>query len=289
MTSQDLYTAVTNQIVAQLEAGNLQPWKCPWSKTGGGFPLRHNGTPYRGCNVLWLWMTAALKGYGSPYFMTFQQAKEYGGSVRKGEKSTPVLFCQPMSKDTMREDGTEGKESYWIARSYNVFSADQIDSLPPQFSQQPTPTLDEVQRIEHAETYFANTGAKVIHEGYGAHYQPMSDTIRLPAFGFFDSPAAYYATRAHETHHWAGVAHRLGRFAYVDQKTDAYAKEEIIAELAATMTMAQLGIEANSSADHAAYLDHWIRAMKEDASYIFKAASKAQQSCDFLNGLQPPV
>jgi antirestriction protein ArdC len=287
MKTDDLYKTVSEQIVKQLEEGNLQPWKCPWSRQGAGFPLRHDGIPYRGVNVLWLWMTATVKGYASPYYMTFQQAKEYGGSVRKGERSAPVLFCQPMTKDATAEDGKEGKESYWIARSYNVFNADQIDGLPEQFKPSITATLDLSERITHAETYFANIGATVEHAGCAAYYQKLADRIVLPPFETFGSPEGYYSTRAHETHHWAGITHRLNRFSFTDGTREDYAREEIVAELAACMTMAQLGFEPVSHADHAAYLDHWIKAIKEDPRYIFQAASKAQQSCDYLNSLQP--
>ena len=289
MTANDLYKSVTDSIVAQLEAGSLAPWRCPWNKSGGGLPLRHNGIPYRGVNVFWLWLTATLKGHASPYYMTFQQAREYGGSVRKGEKATPVIFCQPMSKGVTAEDGEEGRENYWIARSYNVFNAQQIDGLPDRFDARPAATLDPSQRIVHAETYVANTGAKIEHAGYAAYYMKLSDKINLPPFESFRSPEAYYATALHELIHWTGAPYRLARFEYEKPTREAYANEEVTTELAATMLCAQLGLEPEVDPDHAAYLDHWLKAMKADARYIFRAASKAQQACDYLNGLQPAI
>lgn len=288
MQASQLYAAVSEAIVTQLQAGNLQPWRCPWSKAGGGFPLRHNGTPYRGCNTLWLWMTASARGYGSPYFLTFKQCKEYGEAVKAGEKSTPVVYCQPMSKEGAADDGTPTKDTWWMTRVYHVFNSEQCVGLPERYTANVAPQLDPSQKIEHAETYIANTGARIEHGGHAAYYRPISDTINLPPFEHFNSPEDYYSTAAHELHHWAGVSHRLGRFTYVDKKREEYAREEIIAELAATMTATQLGFDAVSKADDAAYLDHWIKAIKEDTRYVFTAASKAQASCDFLNGLQPP-
>ncbi len=287
MTTQQLYQSVTDSIVAQLEAGNLQPWKCPWQKTGNGFPLRHNGIAYRGVNVLLLWMTAAIKGYANPYFLTFNQALDYGGSVRKGEKSSTILFCQPFNKEDTAEDGKKGKGTAWMARAYHVFSVEQCDGLGDRFAMKQTAILDPAEKIAHAETYFGNTGATVRHEGHAAYYRPCGDYIGMPAFETFHTADGYYSTLAHECHHWAGISHRLGRFAYVNHSPADYAKEEITAELAATMTMAQLGFDAVSHSDHAAYLGHWIQALREDPKYLFQAASKAQASCDYLNGLQP--
>ncbi len=289
MTTADLYATVTNQIVTALENGNTRPWACPWSKTGAGFPLRHNGTPYRGCNVLWLWLTATVKGFSSPYYMTFAQAVEYGGSVRKGEKATPVLFCQPMTKASTSEDGKDGKESYWIARSYNVFSADQIDGLPERFTVTPAAILDPAQRIQHAETYIGNLAADIRHGGGSAFYRPSEDYIQLPAFESFHSPEGYYATALHEACHWTGAASRLNRDLKGFGNRADYAREEIIAEMGACFACASLGIVPPDLGEHAAYIEHWIKSLKEDPRYLFSAASKAQAAADYLANLQPSV
>ena len=125
MTANDLYQSVTDSIVAQLESGNLTPWRCPWQKTGNGFPLRHNGIAYRGVNVILLWMISQIKGYSNPHFLTFNQARDYGGNVKKGERSTTILFCQPFQKEDTAEDGKKGKGTAWMARAYHVFNIDQ--------------------------------------------------------------------------------------------------------------------------------------------------------------------
>ena len=286
MKTGELYQSITDSIVAQLEAGNLTPWRCPWVQTGNGFPLRHNGIAYRGANVILLWMISQIKGYSNPHFLTFNQALDYGGSVRKGEKSSTILFCQPFQKEDTAEDGKKGKGTGWMARAYHVFNVSQCDGLGDRFDMKQTAILDPSEKQAHADTYFDNIGAKV-ETGSSAFYRPSTDTITMPPFETFHTADGFYSTLAHETHHWAGSANRLGRITATDNKTAEYAREELCAELAATMTMAQLGFDAVSHSDHAAYLSHWIKALKEDPRYLFQVASKAQASCDYLNGLQP--
>ena len=287
MTANDLYQEVTNTLVAALEAGNITPWRCPWQQAGGGFPLRHNGIPYRGGNTLWLWMTASAKGYASPYFLTFKQALEYGGAVRKGEKSTAILWCEPRTKKTTAEDGTEGEDRFFIAKTYRVFNAEQCDSLPERFTVRPAHGLDQAERIAHAEAFLANTGAHIRHGGGGAFYRPSEDFINLPAFEAFESPEAYYGTALHEAIHWTGHASRLDRDLKGFGNRESYAREEIVAELGSVFSCAALGIAPPDLGQHAAYIRHWIDGLKADPRYLFTAASKAQTAADYLAALQP--
>ncbi|OJW21236.1 MAG: hypothetical protein BGO49_24815 [Planctomycetales bacterium 71-10] len=287
MTAKDLYQSVTDSIVKALEEGNLTPWRKGWQEGGAFFPLRHNGTAYRGVNTLLLWLSSHNRGFASPYFMTFKQAKEYGGCVRKGEKSTPILWCEPVTKKATADDGTESEDRFWISKTYAVFNADQVEGLPDRFYARPVPTLDASQRIEHAEHFIMNTGAEIEHGGFAAYYMKLSDKISLPAFEFFHTPEAYYGTCLHELVHWTGANWRLARFDHGKESRGEYAKEEIVAELAACFLAAQLGIEPAVMPDHHAYLDFWIQALREDARYIFRAASQAQAACDYLTDLQP--
>ena len=288
MTAKELYESVTASIVTALEKGSLPPWRKPWQGGEGAFfPLRHAGQPYRGVNVLILWIQSDAMGYSSPYWMTFAQAKEYGGCVRKGEKSTAILWSQPVTKKETAEDGTEGEDRFWIRKTYRVFSADQIDGLPDKFTSKPIRQIDPAQRIEAADTFIQNTGADIRHGSGGAYYRPSQDYINLPCFECFDNPEAYAATALHELAHWTGHGSRLNR----DQKSptdrQAYSQEEIIAELASVYVCALLGIELPVMGEHAAYISFWIQAMKENPRYLFTAASKAQAACDFLVNLQP--
>ena len=287
MTAKDLYTEVTSQIVNALEAGNLPPWRKPWVAGGGFLPLRHSGVAYRGVNTIILWIQAELMGYASSTWLTFKQAIEYGGCVKKGEKSTAILWCEPITKKDTADDGTEGEERFWISKVYRVFNADQCSGLPEKFQTKPEHPLDPSQRIEHADTFIKNTAAVIKHAGGSAYYRPSDDTITLPPFESFESPEGYAGTALHELSHWTGAMHRLGRIKCEKPTKDEYAREEIVAELSSVFVCAALGIAPADMGEHAAYIKHWVAAMKEDPKYLFSAASKAQASADYLFGLQP--
>jgi antirestriction protein ArdC len=287
MNAQDLYADVTNRIVKALESSSLPPWRRPWVGGGGFLPLRHNGIPYRGINTLILMMESDSKGYASPYFFTFRQARELGGSVKAGEKSTPILFCQPMTKKETAEDGEEAEARFWLSKVYRVFCADQCQDLPERFTVKAAHQLDPSQRIEHADAYARNTGADVRHLEAMAYYRPSGDYVNMPAFELFDEPEAYYSTLCHELAHWTGAKHRLDRLDAEKRTREDYSREEIYAELASCLVCAQLGIAPPTLDQHAAYLDHWLSAMRQDSKYIFTAAATAQRIVDYLNSLQP--
>jgi antirestriction protein ArdC len=288
MTAQELYSSVTNQIVAALEGGSLPPWRKPWTGGNSGFlPLRHAGQPYRGINTLILFIQSDAMGYGSPYWLTFKQALEYKGSVRKGEKSTAILWCEPRSKKTTADDGTEGEDRFWISKVYRVFNAEQCDGLPDKYTDKAVHTLDPAQRIEHADTFIRNTGATIRHRSGGAYYRPSEDFINLPPFEAFTTPEGYAATALHELGHWTGHKSRLDRDLKPGTDRQAYSREEIISELTSCMVSAQLGIAPPDMSEHAAYIQFWIEAMKADPRYLFSAASKAQAAADYLTNLQP--
>ena len=289
MTAAELYADLTNKIVASLESGNLPIWRQPWSGGKAGFlPLRHNGLHYRGVNVLILAIEGMAQGYASQTWMTLKQANELGGYVRKGERSTVILFCQPMTKNTTRPDGTEGKEGFWISKTYRVFNACQCDGLPDRFLTRSEHQLDEAQRVAHADAFLNNLGAEIHHGGSSAFYHPVLDYISLPGFTTFDRSEAYYSTALHEASHWTGHGSRLNRDlkGYGASKAD-YCREEIVAELASVFVCANLGIAPPDLGQHAAYIEHWTKALKEDPRCIFTAASKAQAAADYLLSLQP--
>ena len=287
MQAQELYASVTASIVTALESGNLPPWRQPWANGFASLPLRHNGISYRGVNTLILWIESTAKGFSSPYWLTFNQAKEYGGSVRKGEKSTAILWCEPITKKETADDGTEGESRFWISKVYRVFNAEQCDGLPDRYTVKPATNLDQSQRVEHADTFVSNTKADIRHGGGGAFYRPSEDFINLPPFEQFSSPEGYYATALHELSHWTGHASRLNRDLKGQGNRQEYSREEIIAELASVFVAASLGIAPPAMDDHAAYIAFWIAALKADPKYLFTAASKAQAAADYLNGLQP--
>lgn len=203
---QDVYSRITEKIVADLEQG-VRPWMKPWNAEHAAGkitrPLRHNGQPYNGMNVIMLWAEAEDKGYNAPIWMTFKQAKELGGHVRKGEHGTPVVYASTMHKtETDENTGEEVERDIPFMKGYTVFNVEQIENLPAHYyATAEPPTLDAGARIEHAETFLAHTGADVRHGGNRAYYAIGSDHIQMPPFEFFRDPESYYETRLHETVH----------------------------------------------------------------------------------------
>ncbi len=196
----DPETEITNKIIAAIEAGT-PPWRCPWTGQGGGapFPLRHTGEGYRGINVLMLWLSAAEKGYASPYWMTFPQSQKLGGRVRKGEKSTMVVKYGTIEKEN--EDGEEVKRRY--LKTYRVFCADQIEGLPESYYRQREAAADlGTQPIAEIEAYFAKLGATVeTTDEPQAYYHPARDVIHMPPIATFHTAQGYYETFGHEAVH----------------------------------------------------------------------------------------
>lgn len=302
----DVYARVTDRIVQALEAG-VRPWCRPWTDTDHKpqlVPLRHNGTPYRGINVVLLWAQAMECGYSMPVWMTYKQAQALGAQVRKGEQGSLVVFANRITKTETKMDSktaaktqtkvetdevsTETEKTIAFMKGYTVFNVEQIDGLPPQYLPQPEagPSFEV---IDSAERFFSNTGARVFEGGDRAFYAPGPDCIRLPLARAFRDAQSYAAVKAHEFIHWTGHQSRLARgFGAQGYGGDeAYAVEELVAELGAAFLCADLGIANEPREDHAAYLAGWLKALKNDKRLIFKAAGHAQRAADYLHGLQP--
>lgn len=280
--ARDLYQSITDAIVAQLEAG-VRPWAKPWRniEAGGNFlPLRHNGQPYRGVNVIVLWSATAAFGHASPYWLSFKQAISYGGAVRKGEHGQMVVYASTFRK-TKEVDGEEVEESIPFLKAYHVFNASQCDGLPDRFYGK-VELPPEQGRIERADHFFRNVGSTVRHGGNRAYYSPSSDHIAMPPLQAFLEPHHYYSTLAHEHIHWTGHKSRLARDFSGRFGNPAYAAEELVAELGAAFTMGALGLESTPREDHASYLASWIKALRDDKRAIFTAAGKAQAAADYL-------
>jgi antirestriction protein ArdC len=283
----DIYGRVTDKIVAALEQG-LRPWQKPW---GAGHaqgrivrPQRHNGELYRGINVLTLWAEAADKGYASPIWMTFRQAQELGGQVRKGEKGSPVVYANALQRTETDEQTDEANErTIPYLKGYTVFNAEQIEGLSEQYYPSVAARLTELQRSEDAERFFRATGADIRHGGNRAYYALSSDHIQLPVLQSFRDIESYYATLAHEATHWTMHKTRLDRDLDRKKWGDAgYAMEELVAELGAAFLCADLDLTPEPREDHAAYIAHWLEVLKSDSRAIFAAAAHAQRAADFL-------
>ncbi|CAN7702732.1 zincin-like metallopeptidase domain-containing protein (plasmid) [Aminobacter sp. NyZ550] len=290
----DIYARITDRIVADLEKG-VRPWMQPWHSANAigrvTRPLRHNGLPYSGMNVLLLWSEATARGFASPMWMTFKQALELGGAVRKGETGSMVVFASRFIKTETDAVGEEFDREIPFLKAYTVFNVAQIDSLPDHYyRQRAEPVRDRVARIEHADRFFANTGAVIRHGGSQAYFAPALDIIQMPPFESFRDAASYVAVLSHEATHWTAAPHRVDRdlSRYTKDRSER-AREELIAELGSCFLCADLGIapELEPRADHASYLESWLKVLVGDKRAIFAAAAHAQRAVAFLHGLQP--
>ena len=288
----DVYARITNKILADLEQGELT-WRKPWNADhlSGQVarPLRWNGIPYSGINTLMLWGTAAEQGYTSPYWMTYKQASELKANVRKGEKATQVVYADKFTKEDQDSNGEKTTSQIPFLKCYTVFNASQIDGLADNFfpAAEPVVTTDK-QRNQELEAFFRQTKAD-IYTGHQASYSITTDRVQMPPFESFAQPLDYYAVLAHEITHWTRHPTRLdrdlGRKTYGDA---GYAKEELVAELGACFLAADLGFEPMPEAQHAAYIQTWLKALQDDKRLIFTAASHAQKAVEYIHQLPRP-
>lgn len=275
--TRDIHQQITDQIVTAIEAG-AAPWRQDWTATKGGsiMPTRSTGEAYNGINVLVLWCEREAKGFTGNQWMTFKQALALGGCVRKGEKGSQVVYASTFEKE--REDGE--KDRIPFMKAYTVFNVDQIDDLPASYYPVNGDQIDTGARaVEELEAFFAATGATIKNSGRNPCYMPQADEIHMPVVSQFETAAAYYGTLAHELIHWTGATPRLDR----DMKyntTEGRAFEELIAEIGACFLCAHIGATPDRD-NSAAYVASWLKALKSDKRFIFRAASQAQRAADY--------
>ncbi|MDQ6948463.1 MAG: zincin-like metallopeptidase domain-containing protein [Actinomycetota bacterium] len=271
MDRRQLYEDVTAEVIRQVEAG-AGDWRMPWAALAeASQPVNAlTGKAYRGGNHLVLGLVAASRGW-SGHWGTYKQWGQLGAQVRKGEKATHGV------KWSQIEDKLTG-EKRLVPYCFSVFSSNQVDG----WEAPATTPRDTPERIDAADVFRSGLGADVRHGGNQAAYSPKGDFIVLPVIDQFERATDYYSTSAHEHAHWSGHPSRLARDLVGRFGTDAYAAEELVAELSAAFTCARLGISAAPRPDHAAYLSSWLRVLRADSSAIFTAASKAQAATDYL-------
>lgn len=284
---QDLFKQITDQIIAAIEEG-VGDFTMPWHAGAAGQPVNAgNRRPYRGINTLLLWAEARRAGYASPRWATYRQWTEMGAQVRKGQTSTTVLFWKGLGSGSGRDDAG-GDESDTrariVARSFRVFNASQVDG----YHEQPPDLLADIERIDHAEQFLKRLPAAIWYGADSAFYDVRSDTVSMPSFAAFRSPVSFYSVLAHELVHWSGAHHRLGRDLKQRFGSEAYAMEELIAEIGAAFLGAQLGLAIEPRRDHAPYIANWLRVLRDDPRAIVTAASKAQIAVTYLTKLACP-
>lgn len=268
----DLYAEVTAKIIEQLEAGHV-PWVRPWSDAKGcnaGLPINYStGRAYRGINVMLLWSS----GFTDQRWLTYKQAQAIGANVRKGEHGSLVVFYKQWELRDTNAAGEAVTKSVPLLRSFTVFNVAQIDGLPEEVAPVAPPQITYTRAAE----VFAQ--ANCAHGGNRAFYSPSQDSITMPRMDQFADEAAYFATALHELSHWTGHKSRLDRDFSGRFGTDAYAFEELIAEMGAAFLCAQTEIAYTTQ--HAAYIEQWLRVLKSDKKAILTAASQAQKATDF--------
>ncbi len=279
-----LYATVTAKIVAAVEAGTRQsqrPWHAP------GLSVPHNAATmasYRGVNVLSLWIEALERGYVVNQWASYRQWQALGAQVRKGERGTLVAFYKRLEEAATETEDDTANRLRFVAHASYVFNAQQVDGYTPPHPEPPDPFLAH----REAEAFIAAVSARIEHGYASACYRPKPDLIEMPHRGWFvgtdtASPLeTYYGVLLHELTHWTGPPHRLGRDMGKRFGDDAYAMEELVAELGAAFACSALGITSEPRPDHAAYVSHWLDVLKRDPKGIFTAAARAQEAYEHL-------
>ncbi len=288
MNYTDLATAVTAQLVTQIETGP-GTWRMPWHTVPGLFDVRNASTSnrYRGANVVSLALEAIEAEHPTGWWSTDRQWSDLGAQVRKGERSTRIVKWVPTKRNdadaTPAGHGADEDQRTLVPRVYSVFNAAQVDGWAP-----PTPVAaTEIERNALADEFIANTGARITYGHNHAAFLPTKDVIELPAPAQFADTEALYSTACHELTHWTGHNSRLGRDLTGRFGDDAYAAEELVAELGAAIACAHLGVAPTPRDDHASYLANWLEILNADPKALFAVAAKAQAAVDYLDSLQP--
>lgn len=280
----DGYQTITDQMIELLEAGTA-PWRKPWSEQAGLPMSMSSRKPYRGINVFVLSLTAQVKGYGSSWWGTYKQIEALGGQVRKGEKSTTVIYWSTFQ---VLDEATGKTKTIPSIRTFRVFNADQAEGelkLPA------APVLNQHERMAECDelvaAYYA-TGPARRDGGDIAAYSPSLDTVYMPSLSAFSSREEYYAALFHETVHSTGHTSRLKRDGIVEDHKfgdELYSKEELIAEMGASYLAGFTGIDAVTLPNSAAYLASWIKVLKGDKNLLVQAAGAAQKATDLILGI----
>lgn len=288
-TGQDrpgLYQEITDKIIAELEAGRV-PWVQPWRTAAANAPLampKNASTErrYSGINVLILWGAVIERGFFGQSWLTFRQALGLGGSVRKGERGTTVVYADrfvPNDEKKRAVETGQNAQAIPFLKRFTVFNTDQCDGLPEEVAKAappPPPGMVEPK----AERLIAATGADFRIGGARAFYSPSGDFVQVPPPQAYFEPINWYRTAFHELGHWTGHQSRLDRDHSGSFGSKSYAREELVAEMAGAFVCASLGIVP--TVRHADYIGSWLEVLREDNRAIVRAASAASKAADYV-------
>lgn len=279
------YDVINSRIMELLEQGTI-PWKKPWNAQSSYPKNIVSGKKYQGVNVFML----ACSEFSSPYWMTFKQCQDKGGHVIKGSKSSPVIFWKFLDRKdapTEGDNSTNGKIS--MLRFYSVFNLEQTEGITPPLAEETHNIFDPITRAE--EIIAAMPMKPEIRFGGGrAYYSPTLDYVQLSHQHTFDTIEHYYNTLFHELSHATGHANRLGRKGVTETSyfgSHEYSKEELVAEMGAAFLCGHAGIENTTLENSAAYIQGWLKALKNDKTLLVQAAGQAQKASDYILNVKP--
>ena len=279
----DIYSLVNDRILAALEQGII-PWKRPWT---GRLPANYDSDKeYRGVNILTLGIAEMVKGYSSPYWLTYKQAQKHGGHIKKGEKATYIVFSDKKTREVEKEDGTKELKVYHIIRSFPVFNFDQTEGIPrKEVAPDLNPDRDLIEVCDSVLSRMPNPPA-YRESGSSAYYVPREDLVNLPPIETFKTTEGYVATKFHEYGHATGHESRLSRPGVMDVVAFGsmnYSLEELVAELTSAYLCARTGID-NTLDNSSAYVQHWLKALRDDKTMLMKASGKAMAAVEYILG-----
>jgi antirestriction protein ArdC len=274
-TKRDVYAIVTDKIIEMLDKGKI-PWRQPWTKSGEPSNLI-SGRPYRGINIILL----ASLGYAQNYFLSEKQAIELGATIKEDEKPHLVVFWNWQDKEA--KEGEE-KKKMPLLRYYMVYNVSQCIGIPTERIPEINRTVDPIELADKIVENMPNP-PEISHEYSGAFYDPIEDLINIPYINSFDDKESYYSVLFHELVHSTGHGMRLARKGITEKilfGSEQYSQEEIIAELGACYLMNHSGIETEPTKNNAAYIQNWLKVLKNDRKFIVYASSFAQKAVDFV-------
>jgi antirestriction protein ArdC len=287
-SASDALSIVTGELTRLLERGVI-PWRAPWNPdlalaATPGLPLRFTGQPYRGANVVLLWAAQITRGYTKRTWLSFRQAVQLGGHVRKGEKATPIIFYgQAKAREDAASVAAAGEavseRTYRFLKLFHAFNVEQIEELPAHVGVEMAPTARDPSFVEQ---WLVRAGANVRIGGATAFYSPVTDAIHIPPIAAFLSEQHFAATLLHEGVHFTGAKSRLDRLADYHTDRKARAREELVAEIGSAMLGAMIGFKPDHLEDHAAYVADWLKLLRDEPKAFLSAAAKAQNAIDWL-------
>lgn len=286
--ARDVHRAVTEQIAEAIRAG-AGPFQMPWHR-GAGVTRPMNAQTravYRGVNVVALWAQATNKGFISDYWATYRQWQSLGSQVTRGERGSIIVFYKKLEANTDEDDEGRDQAPMLFARASRVFNAEQVSGWKPPVPEVPS----RMDTLAEVEDFIQRIGAVIEHGGHEAYYDRRYDMIKVPKRGMFKGSStssvvdSYYATLLHELTHWTGASHRLSRQFGERFGDNAYAVEELVAELGSAFLCADLGIRNEPRPDHAAYVSSWLDVLNRDHKALFTAASRASAAAEYLADL----